>query len=158
MASSGRFLADGMLGKLCRWMRFFGYDTEYAGSKLTDDEIVLICRNSNLILVTMDIELSRRLENSVLLRTFNTDEQLGIVTSRFHIDGELAMSRCPDCNGILTETDTVNSDSVPRGISDRFRVFMVCSHCHKVYWKGTHYNSIIAKIAQIKEMKNENYI
>ena len=26
-----KFMVDGMLGKLCRWLRFFGFDAEYAG-------------------------------------------------------------------------------------------------------------------------------
>ena len=48
-----KFIADEMLGKLAKWLRFLGYDTLYA-EKISDAEIMLIAENEDRIILTRD--------------------------------------------------------------------------------------------------------
>ncbi len=156
MARNERFLVDGMLGKLCRWIRFMGYDTEYAGSEISDSDIIRKCLHDKRILITMDIELSTRLQGSVLLRSFNADDQIRTVLSKFPISTESAMTRCPICNGILVKKREPANGHIPAGVRSRFHEYMVCSDCGKTYWEGSHFDRIKAKISKLKGLKDEN--
>ncbi|MEM0155439.1 MAG: Mut7-C RNAse domain-containing protein [Thermoplasmataceae archaeon] len=156
MDQSEKFLVDGMLGKLCRWMRFMGYDTEYAGSEISDGDIIKKCLHNKRRLITMDIELSDRLEGTLLLRSFKLDDQIRTVLGRFPISAELAMTRCPECNGILEKKSKPTAGFIPAGVRSRFQEYMVCNNCGKTYWKGSHFDRITAKIAKLKGLKDEN--
>ena len=47
-----KFLCDQMLGTLARWFRLFGFDTFYANSEISDDEVLKIAETENRILIT----------------------------------------------------------------------------------------------------------
>ncbi len=150
-----RFLADAMLGKLCRWMRFLGYDVEYADSSMEDDDIIMKCSSSGLILITMDVDLSQRLGRSILLRSFDIDDQLLTILDAYPIDREKEMSRCPVCNGILSLRSGSAGASVPAAIARNFHEIWECTGCGRIYWKGSHYDRITKKLS---ELRNENNI
>jgi len=54
-----KFLTDGMLGKLTRWLRMLGLDVEYTGS-MDDKELIQEAKKENRILLTRDVELYRQ--------------------------------------------------------------------------------------------------
>ena len=153
--SGERFLADAMLGKLCRWMRFLGYDVEYADSSMEDDEIIRKCNSSCLILITMDVDLSQRLERSILMRSFDMDDQLLTLLDAYPIGKEKEMSRCPVCNGVLSLRSGSVGVSVPVAIARNFHEFWACTVCGRIYWKGSHYDKITKKLS---ELRDENTI
>ena len=154
-ASGERFLADAMLGKLCRWMRFLGYDVEYADSSMEDDDIIRKCNSSCLILITMDVDLSQRLERSILMRSFDMDDQLLTLLDAYPIGKEKEMSRCPVCNGVLSLRSGSVGVSVPVAIARNFHEFWACTGCGRIYWKGSHYDKITKKLS---ELRDENTI
>ncbi|MHB1708967.1 MAG: Mut7-C RNAse domain-containing protein [Thermoplasmataceae archaeon] len=153
-ASGEGFLADAMLGKLCRWMRFLGYDVEYADSTMDDDDIIRKCNLSNLILITMDVDLSQRLERSILLRSFDIDDQLLTILDAHPIGREKEMSRCPTCNGVLNSKSGFIGNLVPEAISRNFHEFWVCTGCGRIYWKGSHYDRITKKLSELRDENN----
>jgi uncharacterized protein with PIN domain len=153
-ACGERFLADAMLGKLCRWMRFLGYDVEYADSSMGDDDIIRKCSSSGLILITMDVDLSKRLERSILLRSFDIDDQLLTILDAYPLGREKEMSRCPVCNGILYLRSGAVGDSVPVAIARNFHEFWECSGCGRIYWKGSHYDRITKKLSELRDENN----
>jgi uncharacterized protein with PIN domain len=152
--SGERFLADAMLGKLCRWMRFLGYDVEYADSSMEDDDIIRKCSTCGLILITMDVDLSQRLERSILLRSFDIDDQLLTILDAYPIGKEKEMSRCPVCNGILDLKSGFMGNSVPEAISRNFHEFWECTGCGRIYWKGSHYDKITKKLSELRDENN----
>ena len=153
--SGEKFLADAMLGKLCRWMRFLGYDVEYADSSMEDDDIIRKCNSSGLILITMDVDLSQRLERSILMRSFDMDDQLLTLLDAYPIGKEKEMSRCPVCNGVLSLRSGSVGVSVPVAIARNFHEFWACTGCDRIYWKGSHYDKITKKLS---ELRDENTI
>src|SRR5690348_2967790 len=54
-----RFLVDGMLGGLARWLRILGQDVRYEAST-EDNELLRIAYEENMVLLTRDEELYQR--------------------------------------------------------------------------------------------------
>lgn len=95
------FMADGMLGRLCRWMRLLGYDVTYAGSEKEDAEILRECESRGLFLLTRDRELSRRYRESMYLESDDWRRQLAQVMAAFPPERSAMFTRCPLCNSSL---------------------------------------------------------
>jgi uncharacterized protein with PIN domain len=51
-----RFVADAMLGRLARWMRFLGFDTLYYRD-ISDSRLIRIAREQNRLILTRDTRL-----------------------------------------------------------------------------------------------------
>jgi len=150
-----KFVVDGMLGRLVRWLRLSGHDVLYArdlGVKPAEEDEVLIQTAKSLrrILLTSDVGLYRRGKKfgvkCVLLRGDNVVEQL-VELSRFlgrKIKIDFEKSRCPLCNGALREVGRKDVEGqVPASVLIRHERFWLCKRCGKVYWEGKHWKSII---------------
>ena len=53
-----RFLVDGMLGGLTRWLRIIGCETQYSRDS-SDNELLQRANQDSLILLTADLQLFR---------------------------------------------------------------------------------------------------
>jgi len=151
-----KFLCDQMLGSLARWLRLFGFDTFYANSEISDDEVLRIAENENRILITRDKELIIRAKKKKiqLIETslVDLDEQLIHVVKKEFIDEKMILSRCSLCNTILEEIKKNDvKTKVPEKVFLNNDRFWFCSKCDKIYWMGSHYNKIQSKIDQIKK-------
>lgn len=144
------FLADSMLGRLTRWLRLMGYSVEYASSEWSDAKIMEYCNSKGLFLLTRDRELSKRYSNSFYVRSENLNDQLAQFLSEFPPSRDLFFTRCPLCNGKTSRVPMSQvSDRVPDGVRGRYDSAFVCHNCGKVYWEGTHYDSILKTINSI---------
>ena len=54
-----KFIADGMLGKLTRWLRILGYDVKYS-NKLDDAKLIVASKKERRVLLTRDLELYKQ--------------------------------------------------------------------------------------------------
>ena len=54
-----KFLADGMLGKLTRWLRMLGQNVKYS-VQLSDEELLEAAKVEGRVLLTRDFELYKR--------------------------------------------------------------------------------------------------
>lgn len=54
-----KFLADGMLGKLTRWLRMMGHDVLY-NVRFSDNELLELAKMECRVLLTRDLELYKR--------------------------------------------------------------------------------------------------
>jgi uncharacterized protein with PIN domain len=54
-----KFLADGMLGKLSRWLRMLGQDVIYS-VEFDDSELLELAKREDRVLLTKDLELYKR--------------------------------------------------------------------------------------------------
>jgi uncharacterized protein with PIN domain len=54
-----KFLADGMLGKLARWLRILGHDVIYL-VEFEDSELLKLAKKEESVLLTKDLELYKR--------------------------------------------------------------------------------------------------
>lgn len=98
-----RFLADSMLGRLARYLRFLGYDTAYEAD-IPDSEFVLWARRERRILLTRDRALvkERRPQAFVVLESDTPLEQLRGLARRFGLElREPSRRRRTLCNELL---------------------------------------------------------
>ncbi|MCI4361372.1 MAG: Mut7-C RNAse domain-containing protein, partial [Thermoplasmata archaeon] len=70
-----RWLADEMLGRLSRYLRFLGHDTQYVRGQ-TDREIVEQIRRDGRRLLTRDRALAARVPGALLLASPYLPDQL----------------------------------------------------------------------------------
>ncbi|PVX24953.1 MAG: hypothetical protein CW691_06055 [Candidatus Bathyarchaeum sp.] len=143
-----RFIADGMLGKLARWLRILGQNVDYYRAA-DDNKLICLAESEKRILLTRDFELyqravSRGLE-AVFVDATNETEKLALLAKRFGLSlaVDLNVSRCPKCNGTLeaVSKDAV-LDKIPKATSIHYDNFWLCTGCGQVYWQGAHWKRI----------------
>ncbi len=151
-----RFSVDEMLGSLARWLRIMGYDAVYHRDQ-DDNEIVEFAGREGRYLLTRDRELAMRADETGLYITDDdVMEQLEQVSKRYALSLDETMTRCTVCNGQLEilETEEVRGE-VPEGAMLNNDLFYRCTKCGKLYWKGSHWTDIRAKLASLQEKIEE---
>jgi uncharacterized protein with PIN domain len=134
-----RFLVDGMLGRLAKWLRLLGYDTVYDNSA-SDPELARRSRAEGRVLLTRDRELSaRRGLRTLLIQSEILEEQVQEVQDAFALSSPAPLSRCAVCNTeleIASPTDVI--PHVPPYVLKTQSEFRRCPGCGRTYWPGTH--------------------
>ncbi len=135
-----RWLVDEMLGRLARYLRFLGYDAEYARGE-SDDALRRRARAEGRILVTRDRALASRTPGAVCLASTAIDGQWRELRAQVpDLGSEVRFVRCSRCNGALrpVAADALDPSTLPRERSDRVSSLHRCDRCGHVYWEGTH--------------------
>ncbi|MFQ6102300.1 MAG: Mut7-C RNAse domain-containing protein [Anaerolineae bacterium] len=138
-SASLRLLADGMLGRLAKWLRLLGYDTAYENDA-DDAELARRARAESRILLTRDHELAaRRGLRTLLIQSEVLEEQVREVQDALGPPPHPALSRCSVCNVVLEaiSPDEI-ADRVPPFVLQTQTKFRRCPGCGRVYWPGTH--------------------
>ena len=153
-----RFLLDGMLDSLARWLRILGYDTLYH-IDMEDDLLRAEAQDSQRVLVTRDAELHKKAEktglNSVLIHSDHIMEQLKELVDAQDISLIPKNTRCPRCNGELEPVDKDDiTGKVPMESYNVFDEYWVCSMCNAIYWKGSHWVQIEETLNKIDDSKS----
>jgi uncharacterized protein with PIN domain len=152
-----RFITDGMLGKLTRWLRMLGHDVVYARD-MEDMEILDLAKGEQRCLLTRDSELCRRAKNHNVEALFvdgrNDVDRLVSVSKRIGLDLDVDpdVSRCPVCNGEIqpVEKNSVLDELLPTTAASYER-FWRCAQCRKVFWQGTHWTRIKQTFSEAKK-------
>ncbi len=144
-----KFLCDHMLGTLAKWLRFLGYDTGYPGP-LEDNDLKALAAKEGRVLLTRDRELSGRVPGAVYVGSDDLDAQFLQVVGAFGLTANDAMSRCSVCNvPIEAVAREAARGHVPDGAYDRQTEFWRCRQCGRFYWKGSHYDNVMAKVRSV---------
>ncbi len=156
-----KFIADGMLGKIAKKLRIFGFDTEYLAN--TDDNtIIKINFDKKRIILTKDRQLyTRSLSLNIpcfLITLENESENLITIMKEYNIEFIFHITnkytRCTLCNGAL-ETVTKSSptvlNNVPQKVLEYVDNFYKCVICQRIYWNGTHVNEINKLVDRINK-------
>jgi uncharacterized protein with PIN domain len=153
-----KFVADGMLGKISRWLRILGHDVKYENNA-SDDEVLRVAIVESRILLTRDSGLFHRTHafnvKGVLVLEQKLEEKLANIAHRFKIklDIDVTNSRCPLCGSCLERVArTQVTNKVPKKTLKRFNDFWLCTSCDKVYWQGTHWKNIIQTLNKAKRL------
>ncbi|MGA8302985.1 MAG: Mut7-C RNAse domain-containing protein [Thermoplasmata archaeon] len=139
---SPRLIADEMVGRLARYLRFLGCDTIYARG-WSDDEIVRRARIEDRVVVTRDRQLSRRAGKAILLASSRLEDQVRAVRAAFpDLPTEVTFERCTVCNGELVPSTPARAGTGESGVPwDRVEAGLVlyqCRACDHLYWEGSH--------------------
>ena len=155
-----KFLADGMLGKVTRWLRMIGCDVKYFND-LDDEKLISISIEEDRILLTRDIELFRRAVSKGAVAFFvegrDEVEKLAEIGEHFNLNLEINVedSRCPKCNARIRP---VSKDEVEKRIPPAtfrfYNEFWECPNCGQIYWQGSHWKRISRTLLEArKKMK-----
>ena len=160
-----KFIVDGMLGTIAKWLRILGYYTIF-DSKLNDDDILKIAKRESLTIITADRELYKRSRKEKIPVIFFSIKNLKIedilallslkLNVRLYID--LNNTRCPLCNTPLVWVPKEKvKDIVPKRIYNNYDKFLYCSKCNKAYWPGSHFNNMRKTLERAKRLKSKVY-
>ena len=153
-----KYICDQMLGTLAKWLRIFGFDTFYANSEMDDTELIDISKKEKRILITRDknlLQIARKEKLKVIeINTTDIDQQINKVINQVKIAPSKILSRCILCN---TKIDEIKKDEVkkkvPKRVFEANEKFWFCPKCNKIYWKGSHYEKMIEKINDLKNLR-----
>jgi uncharacterized protein len=147
-----RFIADAMLGRLARWLRFLGFDTLYF-PHISDSKIAKIALEQGRLILTRDTGLVQRkvIRDYVLIHANDPLKQLAEVIRALQLRDFSHFSRCVACNGLLVKIPDKSAvrDSVPEFVFLDKQVFFQCSECSKLYWEGSHPKRFREKLSDI---------
>lgn len=153
-----KFIADGMLGKLTRWLRMLGQDVEYSNN-MEDSELLVTAKREGRILLTRDFELYQRATGkdveAFYLEGSTGEEKLAEIAARFGVPLEVDMSssRCPKCNSVVKPISKEDAaGKVEKTTLENYHDFWQCSKCGQVYWQGAHWVKIRKSLDTTKEM------
>jgi len=151
--SSPKFILDVHLGKLARLLRTLGFDCLWR-ENLPDEEILKIQRKESRIVLSRDKALVQKCpaESGCLILSDEPKEQAKEVVGRFDLIVRIdPFTVCLECNGRIkpVEKEKIASRLEPE-TKQSFDEFFMCLTCHKIYWKGSHYDRMSEWVGELK--------
>ena len=151
-----KFIVDHNVGKLVKWLRMLGYDTEFFTGE-DDWRMVINAHREDRTILTRDTGImklgivdSGRV-NAILIGSDEPEEQIRQVHESLDLDfaGGL-FTRCMECNTLL-EKRTVDEvkNRVPPYVYKTQDEYMECPACNRIYWKGTHWQAMIRRLQEL---------
>ncbi len=160
-----KFIVDGMLGGLARWLRMLGYETEYY-AKMDDKELLERTQEKGAALLTKDEELYQRAQKrklpAILIKGESESQGLGQLSrsAGISLEIDMATTRCPMCGSYLGEIsrEEAASSNVPATSVKLYDKFWKCrnSECAKTYWIGSHWKRIRQTLEEARKSASQN--
>jgi uncharacterized protein with PIN domain/prolyl-tRNA editing enzyme YbaK/EbsC (Cys-tRNA(Pro) deacylase) len=152
-----RFFVDSSLGRLTRWLRVVGIDTEERSGSESAGAALARATSQRRLFVTRDFRLAQRkgMKHMVLLLQNDTGKQFEELTRHCGLtcSVEDLMSRCSKCNGrgyrVLSRARVLAKGGLgihPKVLSSVATYFQ-CLHCAAMYWAGPKFDSTRAHFA-----------
>lgn len=142
-----RFVLDTHLGRLATYLRMLGFDCLYQND-YEDETLASISAEERRILLTKDRGLLKRsvVSHGYFVRETQPRAQLLEVLRRFDLFSRAsAFRRCLRCNQELVEAPKGEvMEDLPERVRQEFNEFRRCPGCGRVYWRGSHYQRMLA--------------
>ena len=159
-----KFVADGMLGSLTRWLRMLGQDIVYSVT-FDDSKLLDLAKKEERALLTKDFELYRRAISrgldTLYIEGKSEPERLAEVSNRYGLALEFDMdkSRCPVCNTSLKVTPKEDlRGELKENTYIYYKKFWKCPSCGQIYWQGAHWKNIQSTLKQAQQnILQKNY-
>ena len=153
LISDLKFIVDQNVGKLAKWLRMMGYDTLFF-NRGDDSRIIATALAEGRVILTRDTQImKRRLVTSgrlkaILIQSDNPELQMHRVIDSLGLDCHFRpFTLCLECNHPLVERDKEQvKDLVPPYVFQTQSQFMECPSCHRIYWRGTHWQAMTRKL------------
>lgn len=138
-----RFVCDSTLGRLAKWLRLMGFDTQF-DTKAPDPHRLMARVADGRLVLTRSPGVYQQIADcpALLIGSEHPREQVRQIICELNIrrDELRPFTRCAVCNAalrLLTKTDAAGlvADYVFRHQAR----FYQCRRCHRIYWPGSHY-------------------
>jgi uncharacterized protein len=152
-----QFIADAMLGRLARWLRFLGFDTLYYPD-ISDSNLIRIARDQGRFILTRDTRLVKRkgLKDYALISSNDSFQQLLDLVEKLQLKQFHLFRRCVACNGQLLKISDKSEvkDTVPEFVFLNFNIFSRCRSCERIFWEGSHQKKFKEKLNRIVQFSD----
>ena len=153
-----RFMVDHNVGKLVKWLRMMGYDTLFFNGS-DDSDMVKQALAEGRIILTRDTEIMKRRVvtkgqlSAILLDSEEPEQQMRQVIDRLDLDCKFRpFTLCLECNRTLEERSPNEvRGRVPPYVYKTQRQYMECPACHRIYWRGTHWEAMTRMLEKLGE-------
>lgn len=151
-----KFIVDSNVGRLARWLRIAGFDTIFIND-LDDNRLVRLALSEGRVLLTKDTQiLKRRVATTgrlkvILIESEEVKAQLRQVVKTLNLGDRIKpFTLCLECNQPLVPREKEDvKELVPPYIFQTQTQYMQCPACHRVYWRGTHWQRMSRELERI---------
>jgi len=160
-----RFIVDNNVAKLAKWLRMMGYDTQVFNG---DDDAGMIAAalKEDRVILTRDREIMKRRVvtsgrlKAILIQSDEPEQQMCQVIAELNLDCQFQpFSLCLECNQPLMERSKEQvAKRVPPYVFKTQPQYMECPLCHRIYWRGTHWEAMTRKLEKFMELKRREDI
>jgi uncharacterized protein with PIN domain len=153
-----KFIVDHNVGKLVKWLRMMGYDTLFFTGD-DDWQMVITALNEDRVILTRDTQIMRRgvIESgrlkAILIQSDKHEEQIRQVVEDLNLDTRSGLfTVCLECNRPLeARTKQQVKERVPPYVFKTQDQYVECPECHRIYWKGTHWQAMTRKLQKLRQ-------
>ena len=135
------FAAETTLGKLAKWLRILGFDTDYQ-SGVAPERFVAAAGEERILLTRTRQVRDQNTDRKLVFITANDPlEQVNQVIQAVGIGSAdiRPFSRCTCCNILTRQLDRDSVQGrVPDYVWETHAEFKSCSGCGRIYWGGSH--------------------
>ena len=154
-----RFIVDANAGKLAKWLRLLGHDARFFDGA-DDAELISTALKEARVILTRDTHImewgivSRGQVKAILIHDDNDEVQVRQVISELKLENELKpFTICLECNEPLFHMDRADVEhKVPPYVYQTQDQFVECLKCHRIYWRGTHWQGMMKKLERVVEV------
>ena len=148
-----KFIVDHNVGKLARWLRIMGYDTLFFDGS-DDSHMVAEALAEGRVLLTRDTAIMKRRVvtsgrlQAILINSDAPEQQMRQVIDTLKLYLQFKpFTLCIECNQPLAERSQEQvKDLVPPYVFQTQSQYMECPACHRIYWRGTHWQAMTRKL------------
>ena len=148
-----KFIVDHNVGKLARWLRMMGYDTLFFTGD-DDWQMVITALAEGRVILTRDTQIMKRgviasgRLKAVLIQSEEPERQMQQVMETLDLDRQFRpFTICLECNQPLEERSQRQvQNRVPPYVFQTQSQYMECPACHRIYWRGTHWQAMTNRL------------
>ena len=146
------FAADRTLGKLAKWLRILGFDTNIEIDVPADRFYMYLEKDRIVLTRTGAIKKQFRAHRLVFITSNHLDVQLRQVITEIGIcpADTRPFSRCIHCN--VPIVDAAPEDVcglIPDYIYETHNEFRKCLQCNRIFWPGSHTRRSLERIEHL---------
>ena len=158
-----KFIVDNNVGKLAKWLRLMGYDTVFFNGS-NDSHMIATALAEDRVILTRDTQIMKRRVvtngqlKAILIKSDESEQQMQQVIATLNLDCQYGpFTICLECNQPLLERSKQQvKDLVPPYVFQTQSQFMECPACHRIYWRGTHWQAMTKKLNRfVQHRRNE---
>ena len=155
-------MVDNNVGKLTKLLRIMGYDTLFFNGS-DDSHMVAAALAEGRVILTRDTQIMRRRVvtngqlKAILIKGDEPEQQVHQVVDTLNLDCQFRLfTICLECNQPLLERSKQQvKDLVPPYVFQTQSQYMECPACHRIYWRGTHWQAMTRELNKFKKCQQK---
>ena len=156
LISNLKFIVDNNVGKLAKWLRIMGYDTLFFNGS-DDSNMIAIALAEDRVILTRDTQIMKRRVitsgrlKAILVLSDEPERQMRQVIDTLNLDWQFKpFTICLECNQPLVERSKQQVNNlVPSYVFKTQNQYMECTVCHRIYWRGTHWQAMSRELERM---------